>query len=472
MTLSSRLNTGPRRTDLLEEYLGRSTSDLPTPAFIIDEHVVFRNCSQMLATARSISAQFRPHVKTHKTLECTALQLGLTMDSVATITDDRRQIGPRNSETERGRVVVSTLMEAYSLLPLVEQGLIDDILYGVPIVSSRIEELAHLSSLIPNLRIMIDCKAHLDLLLRNPLVSNDRVEADNMQKWSVFIKIDMGSHRAGSPADSQTLWDLIRDTVSERYSTIVDLYGFYCHAGHSYSSRTSEEATGYLVDEIRAAASAAVFALELLDCSNPSDPVHMIPYRARELVISVGATPTAHAAANFVQQLATIPETGKGRVVLELHAGNYIFNDLQQLSTGLITKDDIAVHILADVVSLYPNRSDSESLNYPEGGEALVNAGVLCFGRETSAAFSGFGTCEIPNDTWFLSRLSQEHGIMSRSPTPILSNPNNEAQRELVIGDRVRIIPQHSCISAACFGWYYLIRNETVVDIWVPWKGW
>ena len=83
-------------------------------------------------------------------------------------------------------------------------------------------------------------------------------------------------------------------------SPAVSVYGFYCHAGHSYQSRNSEEASAALQSEI----DGVVTASSLL----PAD---------REVVVSVGSTPTAH----VVQSLKT---TLSSNVKLELHAGSYI----------------------------------------------------------------------------------------------------------------------------------------------------
>ena len=55
-----------------------------------------------------------------------------------------------------------------------------------------------------------------------------------------------------------------------------------------------------------------------------------------------------------------------------------------------------------------------------------------------------------------LSPLSQEHGILS-APRPV--------------GTRVRVLPNHSCLTAACFDEYLVVRGEEVVDRWKIWRG-
>ena len=55
-----------------------------------------------------------------------------------------------------------------------------------------------------------------------------------------------------------------------------------------------------------------------------------------------------------------------------------------------------------------------------------------------------------------LTSLSQEHGILS-VPRPV--------------GSRVRILPNHSCLTAAMFDEYTVVRSEEVVDRWKIWRG-
>jgi D-serine deaminase-like pyridoxal phosphate-dependent protein len=116
-----------------------------------------------------------------------------------------------------------------------------------------------------------------------------------LKPWPVFIKIDVGSKRAGVVANSPYLRSLLQTVKQSDY---VSLHGFYCHAGHSYSCRTPEEAVEVLHAEVNGAIEATQQG------SSDLEP----------LIISVGATPTAH----VIQSLkALIPK----HMELELHAG-------------------------------------------------------------------------------------------------------------------------------------------------------
>ncbi|KAG9083512.1 hypothetical protein FRC06_004503, partial [Ceratobasidium sp. 370] len=136
---------------------------------------------------------------------------------------------------------------------------------------------------------------------------------------------------------------------------------------------------------------------------------HNIP--APKFVLSVGATPTAHAASGKIE----FPTPLNGTV--ELHAGNYPMLDSQQLATNLIGVENVAQRVLASVVSYYIGRG--------EGDEAMCDAGAIAMSKDTGP-YPGFGkvvgviregeeTSWAPRETgWLLGRVSQEHGILTR----------------------------------------------------------
>lgn len=112
--------------------------------------------------------------------------------------------------------------------------------------------------------------------------------------WDVFIKIDVGSHRAGMETSSPALPKLVR-RVEE--SPVASVYGFYCHAGHSYGCRTTEAAADVLKTELGGVVKAAENVKE----------------KGRKVVLSVGSTPTAH----VVREIGSMPDN----MEVELHAG-------------------------------------------------------------------------------------------------------------------------------------------------------
>lgn len=95
-------------------------------------------------------------------------------------------------------------------------------------------------------------------------------------------------------------------------SSAVTLHGFYCHAGNSYASTSLSEASIVLSSEVEAVNTAAGLALAVLAGS----PNHEL--RDKKFVLSVGSTPTAHAAS--AENKARLSSLLNGS--LELHAGS------------------------------------------------------------------------------------------------------------------------------------------------------
>ncbi|CEL55811.1 D-serine dehydratase OS=Schizosaccharomyces pombe (strain 972 / ATCC 24843) GN=SPAC1039,06 PE=3 SV=1 [Rhizoctonia solani AG-1 IB] len=266
--------------------------------------------------------------------------------------------------------------------------------------------------------------------------------------------------RAGVAPLSTELNGLIDTCIS---SASVNIHGFYAHAGHSYASTSQDQAASNLHAELEAVNSAARHAIPKYKSHGLSEPA---------FVLSVGATPTAHATSGDHIQIPT-PLNG----AIELHAGNYPMLDSQQLATNLVEDEDVSQRVLASVASYYTGRG--------EGDEAMCDVGAIGMSKDRGP-IPGFGKVVnilregekmgwSPRETgWTLGRISQEHGILTRA------NKRAPEQEDdiLRLGDVVAIIGQHACLTAAGYPWYYIVdskdesRGSKVVDVWVPWKGW
>lgn len=166
-------------------------------------------------------------------------------------------------------------------------------LYGLPVSASALPQLHALSNSI-KITLMIDNEQQIDLLENYASSKGSSVPSS---PWNVFVKIDVGSRRAGLVTESPALPKLIQRIES---STAAIVYGFYCHAGHSYACRTEDAAAAVLQTEVEGVVKAARFLVD----GKPS----------RRIVVSVGSTPTAH----VVQRLQASLPAG---MELELHAG-------------------------------------------------------------------------------------------------------------------------------------------------------
>jgi D-serine deaminase-like pyridoxal phosphate-dependent protein len=165
--------------------------------------------------------------------------------------------------------------------------------------------------------------------------------------------------------------------------------------------------------------------------------------------VSAGSTPTA---------IHAVDLTG----VTEMRPGTYVFFDLAQVGMGSCQMDDLAVSVLATVIG---RSHQSNSL--------LVDAGSLALSSDTSASehFPGVGyglVCDLAGRLLpglRVTRINQEHGYVERE-TPIPPNA-------FPIGTRLRILPNHSCITAAMFNEYQVVDvGLEIVAIWPRARGW
>ncbi len=108
----------------------------------------------------------------------------------------------------------------------------------------------------------------------------------------------------------------------------------------------------------------------------------------------------------------------------EIRPGTYVYCDRDIASQGVFAWEDCAYSVLATVVSV------------AVPGQAVVDAGTKAIGREPVPGLSGYGAL-LDRPEVVLCRMSEEHGILDLSDTDWRPE----------IGDRVRIVPNHVCIS-------------------------
>ena len=61
--------------DLAERLILNPNVELDTPSMLVDEALMEQNINEMQALARSLGAQLRPHIKTHKTPQIALRQI-------------------------------------------------------------------------------------------------------------------------------------------------------------------------------------------------------------------------------------------------------------------------------------------------------------------------------------------------------------------------------------------------------------
>jgi D-serine deaminase-like pyridoxal phosphate-dependent protein len=317
-----------------------------------------------------------------------------------------------------GGIAVSTLAEA----AFFAAGGFRDITYAVPIAPAKLGEAVALAARLDRFSLLVD---HPETATGLEASARERDV-----KISLFLKVDCGAHRAGvDPQREESVALAGRLAASPQ----LDFRGILTHAGQAYRCHDGNEVRGVAAHERNLM---LAFAARLRAGGIRVDEV------------SIGSTPTVV----VVESLAGITE---------VRPGNYVFFDAFQAAIGSCSLTDVAFTVLVRVIGQYPERQ-----------ELLVDGGALALSKDPGPVHidpgCGFGVVltaageRLPG--WRVVSLSQEHGVL-RSADPF-------APRAFPINSLLRVIPNHSCLAAAMFDRYAVIRGGEVIDEWHPVRGW
>lgn len=372
---------------------------LPTPCLLVDETKMTRNIDRLAARAARLGVSLRPHLKTSKSVDAARATLG----------------------GADGPATVSTLAEA----EVFAAAGITDMIYGVGISPDKLERVVALHR----------AGCTLTVLLDNEVQARAVAEVSRREGLAIpaLIEIDCDGHRSGLTATDPALVAVGRILVEGGAA----LRGVLCHAGESYNV-VGRAAHAACAEQERRAVVAAAQALRAAD----------LPCA----VVSVGATPTAHAAEDL---------TG----VTELRAGVYVFFDLVMAGIGACAVDDIALSVLTTVIGHQADRDWT-----------ICDAGWMAMSRDrgtaTQAVDRGYGmVCDARGQVipgLIITRVNQEHGVISREAGyegPIPDFP---------VGTRLRILPNHACATGAQHDRYHVIPSEpdAPLKVWPRFNGW
>jgi D-serine deaminase-like pyridoxal phosphate-dependent protein len=308
-----------------------------------------------------------------------------------------------------GGITVSTLAEAEYFAG---HG-ITDILYAVGITPQKLDKVAKLNSAGASVMVLTD-----DLDVATMVSSHHHPPR-------ALIEIDTGEGRGGvAPQDELLL------SIAARLGHC--LAGVMTHAGHSYAGR-SIEAIAQTAETERAG---VVRAAERLRAAGYATPI-----------VSMGSSPT-------------VRHAGRLDGVTEVRAGVYMFGDLFQAEIGTHEPDAVALTVLTSVIGRRP-------------GRLLVDAGGLALSKDRSTADAprdyGFGlVLDAAGQRSFgdavVRRVYQEHGVLEADPAYPLDLP---------VGSKLRIAPNHTCMTAAAHDRYFVVEGtDEVVAIWPRVNGW
>lgn len=316
-----------------------------------------------------------------------------------------------------GPIMVSTLSEARFFG---ERGF-SDITYGVPIERGKFAECLELSRTIERFAVISDDAETVRELATAVVREGISVP--------VFLKVDVGYHRCGvepHTTEAHAIPRLIADARN------LEFAGILTHAGHSYHANTPEKLQAVAAAE-RDIMTSLAEALRAEDIAVP--------------VVSVGSTPTFSALDN------------PGGIT-EFRCGNYIFFDAFQATLGSCSFDDCALTVLAAVVHRDPLRK-----------KIVVDAGAVALSKDRGAVEfdenCGYGRVydlEGNDLNLRVGSLSQEHGEILVSDEAVFAR--------LKVGSRVRILANHSCLTALQHSHYNILEDGKIVDQWEINRGW
>ena len=330
------------------------------------------------------------------------------------------EVARRMMGSDSPGITVSTLAEAEYFFG---HG-IDDQLYAVGIAPGKLDRIARLYSNGLALKLTLDNSA----AARRLGEAAARLDC----AFSVLLEIDADGQRGGFRPDDPGLVEAA-GLVTDAGCRVL---GVMTHMGASYDCRDTRclERAG---ERERDAAVSAAGRLRVAGFETP--------------IVSVGSTPTA----TFVRNLEG---------VTEVRAGTHVFMDLVMAGLGVCASDDIALSVLTEVIGYRGN-----------AGEWLVDAGWMALSRDRGTASQkvdcGYGlVCnesgEVVDDI-IVRATSQEHGILARRDgEPI-------AAERFKVGQRLRILPNHACATAAQHAGYWLVGGELAAgSFWPRMHGW
>jgi D-serine deaminase-like pyridoxal phosphate-dependent protein len=238
----------------------------------------------------------------------------------------------------------------------------------------------------------------------------------------VLVKVDVGFHRCGIDPDPRTAVEFIAAVAT---LPGLSLKGLLSHAGQAYHA--SSEA------DLQAMAEMEVGTL------------HSLASLAREGGVqidelSAGATPTARF--SLQQDWLT-----------EYRAGNYVYFDRTQVGLGAASLNDCALTVLATVVSK------------PAADRVILDSGSKALAADVARGFSplpGHGAIlrEVAmtaatqaDENLLVERLSEEHATVRALSGTTSLQP----------GQRVRLVPNHSCVVSNLVDEAWLTEGYTVL---------
>lgn len=324
------------------------------------------------------------------------------------------EIGEMQIKNGACGITVSTLDEA----AIFADAGFNDITYAVPMSSNKIEAALDIAS-----------KVNLRLLLENNDILSDLEFALRKREMTIeiLLKVHCGYHRTGVDPRNPSSIKLASKIDNSKF---LDFKGILTHAGHSYDATSIEQIKEVAIQEQKV----------MIDFSEKLEKENS---ELKPEVVSIGSTPTIELTDRFMEGIT------------EIRPGSYVFHDYTQIMLGCCKISDCALTTYSKIIGKYENYLVTDA-----GATALSkDLGPTHLEATTSFGkiYSNYDRQELDPNLHIYS-LSQEHGKVK------FLNPSDA--RKLRVNDSLRILPNHSCLTANLHDCYYIVENDRVIHKW------
>ena len=288
--------------------------DLPTPAVVVDLDRLEANLRSWQAAVTSAGPRFRPHVKTHKTVEIAARQLELGASGIAS-----------------AKVSEAEVFAAAG---------IRDIVIAYPVIGAdKAERVARMAAGGTDIAVNVDSELGAEELSAAATRHGTRI--------GIQLEVDTGLNRVGfRPDETDRLESLARFVMS---LPGLQLEGVTTHRGVGFEGASTMTPT-------EAGLAEGALLVEVAERLR----AYEIPIRE----VTAGGTITGRA-------VATVPG------ITEVRAGTYAFNDLMQLGYGSATPADLALTIVCTVVSHHGDRATIDGGSKTFAGDHRIGGSAV-----------------------------------------------------------------------------------------------
>jgi D-serine deaminase-like pyridoxal phosphate-dependent protein len=362
---------------------GMAVADVPTPALLVDLSRMERNIASWQAMADRNGVALRPHIKTHKTPEIAAQQLAAGACGIASAK-------PTEAEVFAGAGC-------------------DDIVLAYPTVGA--DKWARLARIAADARLTVNVDSEHQACGLSAAAVAAGVEI------AVQIEIDTGLNRVGlDPADYAAI-EAFAGAIEALPA--IELDGVTTHRG-KFGERLARMTNAQAGHE---EGSILVGLAERLRADG-------------------------HAVANVTAGgSVTGPGVAEVPGVTEVRAGTYVFSDAMQVAAGSARPEDVALSILATVVSTR------------RAGWTTVDAGSKTFSGDrgmvgaTGGGVGGLSDCLDVDAT--VVRATEEHGMVQLGPGVSVE-----------VGQKLRFMPYHVCTAVNLADQLVGVRDGVVETVW------